>query len=177
MKKRVLISTVLVISALFTCSAFAAGTTPIGVIDFEKVFKESSAGKVMQKELKAKHGQLQAKLQAEGKKVDEMSSALESDALVLSAEKKLERQRALRDRSDDLKKMKADSNQDMQLLQNRRMNQIQKDVIGIINKMGKEKGYPLIIEKKIGGVIYASDQVDITDEVIKAYNAIYAAKK
>lgn len=177
MKKSYLIPVVLIIAAMFTSRAFAADATKIGMVNFEKIVKESSAGKVMQKDLKAKLEQLQAKLQAEEKKVQDMKTALDRESLVLSAEKKLERQRELRDRADDLKKMNADYTQEMQILQNKRMNQIQKDIFDITNKIGTAKGYLLIIEKKVAGVIYAADNVDITDEVIKEYNSIYAKKK
>lgn len=177
MKKSIIIPVVLMIAAMFTCSAFAADSAKIGVVSFEKILKESSAGKVMQKDLKAKLTELQGKLQAEEKKVKEMSAAFEREALVLSAEKKLERQRALRDKADDLKKMNADYTQEMKILQNKRMNQIQKDVFNIANELGKAQGYTLIIEQKVAGVIYASAQVDITDQVVKKYNSTYAKKK
>nr|WP_320014125.1 OmpH family outer membrane protein [uncultured Desulfobacter sp.] len=176
MKKSIIVSAVLIVAAMFTCNAFAADAAKIGVVSFEKIVKESSAGKVMQKDLKAKLDELQAKLQAEEKRVKDMSAALEREALVLSAEKKLERQRELRDKADDLKKMNADYTQEMKILQNKRMNQIQKDVFDIANKLGKAKGYNLIIEKKVAGVIYVADKMDITDEVIKEYNSIYAKK-
>ena len=167
----------MIIATMFTCSAFAADAAKIGVVSFEKILKESSAGKMMQKDLKAKLNELQAKLQAEEKKVKDMSVALEREALVLSAEKKLERQRELRDKADDLKKMNADYTQEMKMLQNKRVNQIQKDIFDLANKLGKEKGYTLIIEKKIAGVIYVADKVELTDELIKEYNSIYAKKK
>ena len=176
MKKSIIVPVILIVAAMFTCSAFAADATKIGVVSFEKIVKESSAGKVMQKDLKAKLDELQAKLQAEEKRVKDMSAALEREALVLSAEKKLERQRELRDRADDLKKMNADYTQEMKILQNKRMNQIQKDVFDIANTLGKAKGYILILEKKVAGVIYVADKLDITDEVIKEYNSIYAKK-
>ncbi len=176
MKKSIIVPVILIVAAMFTCSAFAADATKIGVVSFEKIVKESSAGKVMQKDLKAKLDELQAKLQAEEKRVKDMSVALEREALVLSAEKKLERQRELRDKADDLKKMNADYTQEMKILQNKRMNQIQKDVFDIANTLGKTRGYTLIIEKKVAGVIYVADKLDITDEVIKEYNSIYAKK-
>ncbi len=177
MKKSIIVPAVLIIVAIFTCSAFAADAAKIGVVNFEKIIKESSAGKVMQKDLKAKLDELQAKLQAEEKKVKDMSAALEREALVLSAEKKLERQRELRDKADDLKKMNADYTQEIRILQNKKINQIQKEIFEISNKLGKAQGYLLIIEKKTAGVIYAADEVDITDTVIKEYNSIYAEKK
>ena len=177
MKKKILFPAVFIIFAMFTCTVFAADGTKIGVVSFEKILQESSAGKMMQKDLKTKLDQLQGKLQAEEKKVKDLSAALEREALVLSAEKKIERQRELRDKADDLKKMNADYTQEMKMLQNKRMNEIQKDVFDITNKLGKTQGYIVIVEKKIAGVIYASDKVDITDEVIKEYNSIYAKKK
>ena len=176
MKKSIIIPAVLIMTALFTCSVFAADTK-IGVVNFEKILKDSKAGKAMQTELTAKLDQLKSKLKVAEKKVKSMSAALEREALVLSAEKKLERQRALRDKADDLKKMNSDFTQEMKILQNKRMNQIQKDVFDITNKMGKIKGYTLILEKKIAGVIYAVNAVDITDAVIKEYNSTYVKKK
>lgn len=181
MKKSIIVPAGLIIAVIiatmFTCSAFAADAAKIGLVNFEKIIKESSAGKMMQKDFKAKLEQLQEKLQAEQKKLKEMSAALEREALVLSAEKKLERQRELRDKADDLKKMNADYTQEMKILQNKQINQIQKDIFDITNKLGNAKGYLLIIEKKNAGVIFAADKVDITDEVIKEYNSIYAKKK
>lgn len=177
MKKSILVPAVLMIAAIFSCSAFAADANKIGMINFEKIIKDSSAGKLTQKELQAKLDELKAKLQTEEQKVQNMKEALDREALVLSAEKKLERQRELRDRVDDLKKMNADYTQEMQMLQNKKMNEMQKDVFDIANKIGTQKGYLLIIERKGAGVIFAADKVDITDEVIKEYNAAYAKKK
>jgi len=47
---------------------------------------------------------------------------------------------------------------------------MQKAVFEIANKMGKEEGYLLVLEKKTAGIIYHPDQIDITDQVIKKYN-------
>jgi outer membrane protein len=44
------------------------------------------------------------------------------------------------------------------------------EVSGIIEKIGKERGYYLIVEKRGAGVIYASTEADLTDEVIRAYD-------
>jgi outer membrane protein len=44
------------------------------------------------------------------------------------------------------------------------------DISGIIDRVGKEKGYYLIVEKRGAGVIYASTEADITDEIIRVYD-------
>jgi len=40
----------------------------------------------------------------------------------------------------------------------------------IINKIGGEGKYTIILEKTRSGILYASDAVDLTDKVIKAHN-------
>lgn len=177
MKKTIATLAVIVLAACFSTTAFGADVAKIGIINFEKILNDSSAGKVSQKQLKNKWEELQKKLNTEKKSVEDFSLSIERESLVLSPEKKRAKQRELADRVNDLKRMNADFTEEFQLLQNRRINQIQKDVFEITNELGKKQGFLLIMERKVGGVIYAPAQVDITDEVIKLYNAKTAKKQ
>lgn len=177
MKKIITTLTVLIVSVLITGSAYAADVAKIGVVNFEKVLKESSAGKLTQNELKAKWQELQKKLDTQKQEVEKMSLALERESLVLNPEKKRDRQRELRDRVQDLKKMNADFTDEFRILQNKKINQIQKDVFEISNALGREQGFLLILERKTAGVIYAPAQVDITEMIIQRYNEKVAGKK
>jgi len=177
MKKNFATLAVLALTFCFTASVFAADVAKIGVINFEKILNESSAGKVGQQQLKNKWEELQKKLNDEKKSVEDFSLSIERESLVLSPEKKRAKQRELEDRVNDLKRMNADFTQEFRALQNERIESMQKEVFAIANDMGKKQGFLLIIERKVGGVIYAPDQVDITDEVIKLYNAKTAKKK
>ena len=40
----------------------------------------------------------------------------------------------------------------------------------IIEKIGSEGNYAMILEKRVGGVLYWAKPYDLTDEVIKAYD-------
>jgi Skp family chaperone for outer membrane proteins len=44
------------------------------------------------------------------------------------------------------------------------------DVSGVIEKVGKERGYYLIVEKRGAVVLYSAAEADLTDEVIRAYD-------
>ena len=48
---------------------------------------------------------------------------------------------------------------------------LQKEVVELVQEIGKKEGYTLIVEKRTGGVVYAQPSTDITDSVIEAYNA------
>jgi hypothetical protein len=53
---------------------------------------------------------------------------------------------------------------------------ILQELTGIIEKMGKERGFLLIVERRSGGVIYGDPESDVTDEVIKLYDQEKAKK-
>ena len=44
------------------------------------------------------------------------------------------------------------------------------DVGGLIQKVGKEKGYALVLERQRSSILYASAEADLTDEVIRAFD-------
>jgi outer membrane protein len=44
------------------------------------------------------------------------------------------------------------------------------DVSGVVERVGKQKGFLIIVEKRGAGVIYGSPEADLTDEVIKAFD-------
>jgi outer membrane protein len=175
--KRILMSIVtMAIVGLFSTGVFAADVAKIGVIDFEKVLKTSSAGKLTQKELKKKGEEFQGKLKKEKDTLDAVSKAFEREALVLSPEKKREKERDFRIRVNDFKKMQEDYSKELRRIEIEKINQIQKDVFEITNVLGKDEGFLLIIERKTAGVIYMPSSIDITDKLIKKYNAKTAKK-
>ncbi len=45
------------------------------------------------------------------------------------------------------------------------------EVAIVVSALGKEKGYFMIMEKRLSGVMYGSEAADLTDEVIAAYDA------
>ena len=169
MKKSILTLSVFIILGIVS-QGFCADVAKIGVIDFEKILKESSAGKITQKLITEKGSEFQKKLTAEKAQLDEMKKSFERESLVLSPEKQQENQREFRIRVNDFKKMQETFSREFKQLEIKHLNQMQKDVFEIANVMGKKEGYLLILEKKTAGIIYHPAQINITDKVIKEYN-------
>lgn len=169
MKKTILTLSVFIFLGIVS-QGFCADVAKIGVIDFEKILKESSAGKMTQKLITEKGSEFQKKLTAEKAQLDEMKKSFERESLVLSPEKQQENQREFRIRVNDFKKMQETFSREFKQLEVKHLNQMQKDVFEIANVMGKKEGYLLILEKKTAGIIYHPAQINITDKVIKEYN-------
>ena len=57
------------------------------------------------------------------------------------------------------------------------LQKVLQEVGGVIEKVGKEKNYYMIVEKRNAGVLYAANDADLTDEVIRAYDRDAGGKK
>lgn len=170
MKKRSISITLVLFILGLTTSAFCADVAKIGVFSLQKILIESSAGKLTKKEINDHAAQLKNKLGQEKKQLEEMRKSFEKEALVLSPEKKKEKERELRIKINDFKKMQEDFAEELRKLERKLINRIQREIHEISNEIGEEEGFLLILEKKKAGVVYHPAKVDITDQVIKKYN-------
>ncbi|WP_299977498.1 OmpH family outer membrane protein [Desulfobacula sp.] len=170
MKRILVVLSIIIFFFGFIPGGFCADAAKIGVINFQKILRESSAGKITQKQITEKGNAFQEKLKTEKVQLDEMKKSFEREALVLSPEKQQEKQREFRIRVNDFKRMQEDFSREFKQLEVKLLNKIQKEIFQIANEIGKKEGYLLILEKKTAGVVYHPDQLDITDQIIKKYD-------
>ncbi len=65
----------------------------------------------------------------------------------------------------------------MQETSNRLLKRIQDELIPIVTQLGKEKALDIIFDLGKSGAVYFNPAVDLTEEVIKRYDASKAAGK
>jgi outer membrane protein len=153
--------------------ASGADVAKIGIVNFQKILEVSSAGKKAQAEINREGKKLEADLKAKGEEIDEIKKKLEREALVMSADMRLEREREIRIKINDLKTLQQKYMNDFKVQEQRLVGRIQKAVFEIVEEIGKKEGYLLILEKREAGVLYAPSPNDITDQLIQKYNAQY----
>ena len=44
------------------------------------------------------------------------------------------------------------------------------DISGVVQKIGKEKGYTLIVERRGASVVWGAPDADVTEEVVRAFD-------
>jgi outer membrane protein len=140
----------------------------IGVIDFQKVLKESKAGKAAQEEIRKKAEGLEASLKQKGREIEDLQSQLQRDALVMSSDKREEKAREIRIKINDAKTLQKKYQNDFKAFEARLIKRIQKEFFDLVEDIGRREGYTLILEKV--GVLYNREAVDITDQLIRAYD-------
>ena len=179
MKKNIIVYTLL-ISFLFIPKAFCADVAKIGVVFMEKVMVESSAGKMINKQLAAKRNEVIKIMEAEKKEVEAMGNELKKMALLpvpVDKKKKAEKENVFEKRKEAFFKMERRLTNELKQLNDSLMKPFYSAVNQIIRAIGKKEGYSLILERREAGVFYIPSDRDITDSVTLILNQKTAQEK
>jgi len=156
---------------IFCGFSYAADVAKIGVVDFQKILETSKVGQAAQNEIKSQGEKMEVTLKDKGEEIENLKKKLEREALVIDREARSDREREIRIKINDLKALQKKYVADFRDLEARMIERIRKQLDNIINNIGKSDGYLLIIEKNQAGVLYCPNKIDITEKVIKDYNA------
>ncbi|MBP7709824.1 MAG: OmpH family outer membrane protein [Rickettsiales bacterium] len=151
--------------ALFSFNAFAGG---IGILDVEKIVKESVAMKDIQNKVSKKQDEYQKEvtkkqtgLEAEQKKLEGKKNVLSKEALdkeVAAFEKKVEDLKTFVDkRQNSLKKASLDA-----------MGKVNDKIKDIISDISKEKDLDVILPS--AQALYYKDELDVSADVLSRLN-------
>lgn len=155
---------------------YGAEVQKIGVIDLQKIIDKSNAGKRSSVEIKSQGKKMEQILKKKGAEIEELKKALDQKALVMSNEAREAKEEDLRVKIIDFRSLQGRYQDVLRELNVNLSRQITKVVFEIVERIGKAEGYSLIIDRRVGGVVYAPNAIDITDRVIEEYNAIDAKR-
>ena len=171
--KSVLITAVII--AFFTTASWGADQK-IGIIDFQKILETSNAGKTAQAKINVEGKKMEEDLQEKGKEIDALEKKLERESMVMNKQARDDKQREIRIKINDAKTLETKYRKEIKKIRAQVIQQIEKDVFDLTQKIAKDSGYQLILEKRAGGVVYFKPDWEITDLVIKKYNAEFAER-
>ena len=161
-------------SLLWLDSVNAADVAKIGVANLQRVLETSNAGKLAQEQIKKQKDQMEQELKQKGGEIEELRKQLERESMVMSKEKREEKDREIRIKLNDFKSLQKRYSSQLQDLEKKLVNQLLKDVSTLVEEIGKKEGYLLIINNT--GVMYSPGSINLTDQLIKELNARHAKK-
>jgi outer membrane protein len=161
--------------ALPPATPAAAQEIKIAVIDTEAVLTQSATGKQALADLQA----LKEKKEGEGKalqdEITDLRRRVNEGRLSLSEDKLAELQQQLEEKTISLQRFQDDANRELNKRKDEILASVDRKVMPVIAQVSQEKGYVLIFRKFESGLVWASDDVDITAEVIARIDAGAAA--
>ena len=130
----------------------AGDNSKIGVVDFQQILQESKSGLEVQSELKQKGEALKSELQIKQDEIKEMQEKYKRESVILSDEQKVRKEREIRTELNEYRVLQNQNTQKFNQIRSELINNVRKTIVDLAQKMGKSKGYMLIIEKQSGTV-------------------------
>jgi len=161
------------IFALVALTTFVFAEIKIGIINPQVVLQNSVKGKEAIERLKSLQLSKQKKYEAMQKEIDALEKETMSPALNQEARDK--KTLDLQNKRVEIKRFAEDAQKESMTAQQREFESIQRGLMPIIEKIAKADGYSLILDLNTAGVTYFEPAIDITEKVVKAYDAQSAA--
>lgn len=167
--KKVLLLTFII--AALVSTGYAQAIVKIGVVNSQEVLEKSVEGKKIMAQLQDKDKRNQAEISRQDEAVRQLQTKLNTQRLTLTNEALMNLNADLEKKQTDRKRYAEDTYREMQDLTQRLFNRIQSELLPIIEKVSKEKGLDIVFDLRSSGAVYYSPNVDLTQEVIKNYDA------
>ncbi len=162
---------VVALMALLLLAAPALADTKIAYVDLQKALNLSKAGAQAKSDIGVQVKKYEAEFKTKQEKLMKMKGELEKQAVLLSDSAKAEKEREFQKNVVDLQRFQKDVKQELQQQDAELTKQILNELYVVLQKIGKDGSYTMILEKNEGAVIYAAENIDLTNELIKAYDA------
>ncbi|TAN47990.1 MAG: OmpH family outer membrane protein [Methylococcaceae bacterium] len=149
---------------LFMTSAVMAGDLKIGVVNTQKLLEKAPQAEKAKKELEREFSPRDKRLVAEQKDIKQMEEKLAKEGAVMSDGERQKLDKEILNRKREGKRLQDEFREDFNIRRNEELGKLQREVVEAIQQLAKEESFDLLLAD---GVVYASDQVDVTDKVLK----------
>ncbi len=147
-----------------------AADTRIGIVKTAKLLKEAPQAEAARKKLESEFAPRDAKIVDLQKLIKVLEDKLSKDAAIMSDTARKKQEREIVSKKRDVKRVREEFTEDFNFRRNEEISKLQKLVSETILSLAKENKYDIILNES---VIYASQQVDITANVLKRLRELY----
>jgi outer membrane protein len=158
-------------------AAVAPASGKIGYIDVQRVLARSAAGVAAREQLEKERAGIQKEMEGRRQELEKLRDEIEKKGPLMTADARREKQEQFERKRRDAARAADDYQKELEKKEATLLQKVLAEVGGVIEKVGKEKNYYMIVEKRNAGVLYAANDADLTDEVIRAYDRENGSKK
>jgi outer membrane protein len=148
----------------------ASATVKIGVVDFQKFQKGSKAFQKTGSVVKKKFDEMQQKLDQERDALAKLEDEFKKQSAMLSLDAQEDKKKEVEKKRRYYKFLYDEFTQEMKDTEVEAIKKIMQELEKVVSKMAEKEGYTLILEKRVLGLIYFNEAIDITDRVTEAYD-------
>ena len=161
---------VLLLLGLSWTPGMAQDRMKIGFIDVRRVVTESAPGKRAGERLQAQLKKAEADTLKERQDLERLRNDLEKKGPLLKEEERRNLELDFQKRSVTLQRTMGDLQQEIQLKEREMMQDILKDLEGVVSDIGKADKFTLILDRS--QILFGDQAIDLTNKVIETFNRV-----
>jgi outer membrane protein len=142
----------------------------IGVVDVDQAFNATDGGKAVREELGRKQREAEAQVQPMVDRFRDLQEEIKGKRYVLSDDALFQKQVELAELQNKIDTKFKELEGQLKIDQGRMIAPLRTKLLGVVESIGKEQGFTLIIGRDTPGVMYTREALDITDLVIQRFN-------
>lgn len=151
--------------------ALGAGPIKLAVVDMSKLQQKSSSFKKVREDLEKKLKGMQQKLDTEKNALLKLEEEYKKQSMMLSLDAQEDKKNELERKRRYYKFLYEDFSIEMKNAEQSAKEKIGKELNKILEKIAEKEGYTIVFERRTIGLLFYDDAIDITDEVVKAYDS------
>ena len=151
-------------------TAAAPAPVRVGFVDIQRVLARSSAGVAAREQLEKEKAAMQRQVDSQRGDIEKLRDELEKKGQLLSVDARREKQEQLERKVRDARRLVDDLQGTLQKKEEALLSKVLQDVSGLIQKVSKDRGYGLVLERQRSSILYATPESDLTDDVLRAYD-------
>ena len=160
---------ILVIGGWF--GSVLAADLKIGYVDIQKAINECNAGKEAKKVITKEVEKFQQTVALKQKELQTLKESFEKQAPMLNQDARTNKEKEYQNKVREFQRWGEDNQNEVNQKRAEMERTIALGLQTVIQKVGADDGYTLVLEKNENIVLYVSKSIDLTDRVIKAFDA------
>ena len=170
LKKVTIVIGIIVLMGGYLDSVLSA-EVKIGYVDIQKAVNECNAGKEAKKSIAKELEKFQRLYAEKQKELQAMKDTIEKQAPMLTPEARTSKEKEFQLKGREFQRWVEDYQNELNQKRMEVERTISMGLQKVIQKVGTEEGYTLIVEKNETIVLFAAKSIDLTDKIIKLYDS------
>jgi outer membrane protein len=168
-------------AAIWAQSPPAAGSATVGkvgVISIRQAIVTTAEGKLASAELQSQFASRQNEIENLNKQINDLQQRLTSSAGKLSQEEEARLRQQGQRLAQRLERMNTEYQEDVNAAQGDVIDRIGRKMVDVLDRYARENGYAVVLDSSAQStpILYASTQVDVTQDIIRLYDQAYPVK-
>ena len=154
----------------------ATAAVKVAFVDVQRVLARSAAGVAAREQLEREKATMQREMDAKRVELEKLREEIEKKGPLMTADARRDKQDQFDRKRRDAARLADDFQKELEKKEQGLLAKVLQDVSGVVERVGKQRGMQLIVERRGATVLYGAAEADLTEEIIRAYDQENGAK-